>query len=148
MKQVRAAERVRLIRTFVNNDPMKSQRRGGAPWVAWAIGHHCSHLEGRWRRGGAPSSYRRICPPFMQPLWQSNGWEAFRGAVHRQRHLRHVATEVPEPYPTSFLPKGSCERKDLQTWTPKPPRAKSRGHGVCEGGDSSGVPQSSRRSAA
>ena len=59
------------------------------------------------------------------------------GSRSSSEALRHVATEVPEPYPTSFLSKGSCERKDLQTWTPKPPRAKSRGHGVCEGGDSS-----------
>ena len=35
-KQVITAEKVRLFRTFVNNDPMKSHRRGRAPWAAWA----------------------------------------------------------------------------------------------------------------
>ena len=35
-KHVRTAEKVRLIRTFVNNDPKKSYRRCGAPWAAWA----------------------------------------------------------------------------------------------------------------
>ena len=33
---VRTDEKARLIRTFVNNDPMKSHRRCGAPWAAWA----------------------------------------------------------------------------------------------------------------
>ena len=68
------------------------------------------------------------------------------GAVRRQSHLRHVPIEVSGSYPTSFLPMVSCERKDLAAWTQRYPRAKRRGHGVCEGGDSSGVPQSSRRS--
>ena len=35
-KHVRTAEKAQLIPTFVNNDPMKSHRRCGAPWAAWA----------------------------------------------------------------------------------------------------------------
>ena len=121
-KHVRTAEKVRLIRTFVNNDPMKSHRRD-AVGHREQLGHHCSHFAGKWRREGAPSCCRRMCPPFMQPLWPSNGCEAVRRAVHRQRHLRHVVTEASVPYPTSFPPMGSCEGMDLQAWTPRPPRA-------------------------
>ena len=126
-KHVRTAEKARLIRTFVNNDPMKSHRLCGAPWAAW--------VPSCWKmmQGGAPtapSCCRRMCPLFMQPLWPSNGCEAVRGAVHRQRHLCHVVTEVSVPYPTSFPPMGSCEGRDRQAWTPRPPRVKNHSYGV------------------
>ena len=143
-KHVGTAEKARLIHMFVSNDPMKSHRRCGAPW---AVGHHCCHQAGKWRRRGAPSCCRRMCPPFMQPLWPSSDCEAARVAVHRQRHLRHVVTKVSGPYPTSFPLMGSCEGRDLQAWTPRPLRAKNDGYGLCLGGDRSGVPQSFRRNA-
>ena len=130
-KHVRTAEKARLIRTFVNDDPMKSHRRCGAPWAAWA-----SLLPFCWKmtQGRCTNCtilLQKDVSPFMQQLWPSNGCEAVRGAVHRQRHLRHVVTEVSVPYPTSFPPMGSCEGRDLQAWTPRPPRVKTHGCGVC-----------------
>ena len=64
------------------------------------------------------------------------------GSVHRQRHPRHVATEVPELYPTSFLPMGSCEKRtykrepqnlpDLKAAVRKCVRAVTARHGSLE----------------
>ena len=81
--------------------------------------------------------------------------EAFRGAVHLLGHLRHVASEVSGPLPTSSydmkethqLIRGHMKERTYKREPQDMPKVKAAVT-ECEGVVSSGVPQSSRRSAA
>ena len=138
-------KKAQLIRTLVMDDTMKSHRRCGAPWAAWAS---FLPLDGRWRReahhpdaeGFVPRSWATVTIKGLQRRFgERSSPKAPPSRGHRgPRTLPHQLSTYG----------GACERKDLQTWTPKPLRAKSCGHEVCGGDYSSGVSQSCRRSAA
>ena len=127
-KHVRTADKARLIRTFVNNDSMKSHRRRGAPWAAWA-----SSLPSCWKmtHGRCPILLQKDVSPVhaatvtIKRLRGDSGSGSSLDAPPSRGH-RGIRT-----YPTSFTPMGSREGRDLQTWTPRPPRAKNHGYGVC-----------------
>ena len=91
---------------------MKSHRRGGAPWALGSL----DIIAPIWLSDAGevhhPAAEGRV-PHSCRHCDHQVAAESVRGGSS-PGHLRHVVTEVSGPYPTSFLPMGSYEGKDLE----------------------------------
>ena len=115
-KHVRTAEKTRLIRTFVNNDPMKSHRRCGAPWAAWAL-LLPSCLEMTQER--CTILLQKDVSPVHEPLWPSNGCEAVQGAVNITRGTSGVKGHIVFSTSTSENKTSLMRCSSVFTYKPK-----------------------------